>query len=206
MKGAFFKIPENKRNAIIEACIREFGNYGYEKSSTDRIVKLASISKGGLYEYISSKEELFLYITDFVYKALYSFIREKLKKYQDGIPDDILTRFRIVSEIAIDFYVENPLYIKFIVNTGRLSDSELEEKVKKIFMTQFLTIFGTISSENLMYNRERLIDMLIWLLAKTRDDFLHAMEKSSNTKKLKKIYLDNWDFYLSVLKTGVYKK
>ncbi|HOP62348.1 MAG TPA: TetR/AcrR family transcriptional regulator [Spirochaetota bacterium] len=205
MKRAFFNIPDTKRDGIIEACIREFGTYGYEKSSTDRIIKAAGISKGGLYEYISTKEELFLYIADYSYKALYSHIREHLKKYPEGIPADILERFRLVSSVAIDFYIKNPDYIKFISHTGRLNDPALEEKTKKIFMKHFLSIFGTISGDNLLYNRERLIDMLIWLLAKTRDDFLHSMEKKSNMRRLKKIYQENWDFYLSVLKTGIYK-
>lgn len=205
MKRAFFNIPDAKREGIIAACIKEFGTYGYEKSSTDRIIKGAGISKGGLYEYINTKEELFLYITDFCYKALYSHIRENLKKCKEGIPVDILERFRMVSSIAIDFYVKNPDYIKFISSTGKQRDQILEEKIKKIFMRQFLSIFGTITGENLRYDREKLIDMLIWLLAKTRDDFLHSMEKNDNTRRMKKIYRENWDFYLSVLKTGIYK-
>ncbi len=205
MKRAFFNIPDEKRNMIISVCIREFGTHGYEKSSTDRIIKSAGISKGGLYEYISTKEELFLYITDFCYKALYSHIREYLKKCTDGITTDILERFRIVSSIAIDFYIKNPDYIRFIVNTGRVSDPELEEKINKLFMRQFLSIFGTISGDDLLYDRERLIDMLIWLLAKTRDDFLQSMDKNKNVRKLKKVYMNNWDFYLSILKTGIYK-
>ncbi|PKL15753.1 MAG: hypothetical protein CVV49_19830 [Spirochaetae bacterium HGW-Spirochaetae-5] len=72
-------------------------------------------------------------------------------------------------------------------------------------MKQFLKVFGTIRGDNLLYDRERLIDLLISLLAKTRDDFLHALKKNKNVKKLKTIYNDNWDFYLSVLKTGIYK-
>ena len=204
MKQAFFNIPEAKREAIITACIIEFGIYGYEKSSTDRIIKNAGISKGGLYEYIESKEELFLYIADYAYKALYAHIRENLKSEDNGLTTDILERFRLVSYIAIDFYIKNPEYIKFIISTGRLNNEALDDKVKKIFMRQFLSIFGTINGESLRYSREKLIDMLIWLLAKTRDDFLHSMEKSRNMKKLKQVYMDNWDFYLSVLKTGIY--
>jgi len=206
MKRSFFRIADAKRDGVIAACIKEFGTYGYEKSSTDRIIKSAGISKGGLYEYIYSKEDLFLYITDFAYKALYAHIREQLKKCKDGIPTDILERFRMVSSIAIDFYIKNPDYIKFISATGRLTDPVLEGKIKKLFMRQFLSVFGTISGDNLLYDRERLIDILIWLLAKTRDDFLHAIEQNpDNTRKLKKIYRENWDFYLSVLKTGIYK-
>lgn len=204
MKPAFFNISEVKRMNIINACIIEFGRCGYEKSSTDRIIKAAGISKGGLYEYISSKEELFLYITEYTYRELYGFIRNGLKKNQE-LPPDILDRFNMVTSIAVEFYIKHPEYIRFIANTHRITDQTLENKTKKIFMKQFLNIFGTISGDNLRFNRERLIDLLIWLLTKTRDDFLHSVEKNRNIKKLKKNYLENWDFYISVLKTGIYK-
>ena len=72
-------------------------------------------------------------------------------------------------------------------------------------MKQFLNIFGTICGETLLYDREKLIDLLIWLLAKTRDDFLHALKKNKNIRRLKSVYMDNWDFYLSILKTGIYR-
>jgi len=205
MKTAFFNIPELKRETIINACIDEFATHGYEKSSTDRIIKTAGISKGGLYEYIASKEELFIFITEHTYRELYGYIRDGLKKGDETLPDDILERFKLVSSIAIDFYIKNPDYVRFISNTYRINDQALEDKTKKIFMKQFLNIFGTIRGDTLRYDRERLIDLLIWLLAKTRDDFLHALKKNKNVKKLKTIYNDNWDFYLSLLKTGIYK-
>lgn len=205
MKPSFFNISETKRETIINACIDEFATYGYEKSSTDRIISAAGISKGGLYEYITSKEELFIFITEHTYRELYGFIRDGLIKGEDDLPDDILERFRLVSSIAIDFYIKNPEYVRFISNTYRINDQALEDRTKKIFMKQFLNIFGTIKSEGLRYDRERLIDLLIWLLAKTRDDFLHALKKNKNIKKLKEIYNSNWEFYLSVLQTGIYK-
>jgi len=204
MKPAFFNIPELKRKKIIDACISEFGNCGYEKSSTDRIIKVAGISKGGLYEYISSKEELFLFITEYSYRELYGFIRDTLKKNEE-LPVDIIERFKLVVTVALEFYIKHPEYIRFIANLHRISDPFLEDRVNRIFMKQFLNIFGTISGENLRYQRERLIDLLIWLLTKTRDDFLHAVEKNKNVKKLKKLYLENWDFYFSILRTGIYK-
>ena len=205
MKPAFFNIPELKREIIINACIDEFASHGYEKSSTDRIIKAAGISKGGLYEYIASKEELFIFITEHTYRELYGFIRNRLKLKGEELPEDILERFRLVSSIAIDFYIKNPEYVRFINTTNRINDRALEDKIKKIFMKQFLIVFGSIRGDTLRYNRERLIDLLIWLLAKTRDDFLHALKKNKNVKKLKTIYNSNWEFHLSVLKTGIYK-
>lgn len=47
------------RNKMIEAAIVEFGLHGYEGASTNQICAGASISKGLLYHYFKSKENLF---------------------------------------------------------------------------------------------------------------------------------------------------
>ena len=47
------------RNRMIEAAIIEFGLHGYEGASTNQICAGASISKGLLYHYFKSKENLF---------------------------------------------------------------------------------------------------------------------------------------------------
>lgn len=55
---------ENKgsdsRNRIIEAALQEFGEHGYDGASTNQICQAAGISKGLLYHYFKSKENLFL--------------------------------------------------------------------------------------------------------------------------------------------------
>ncbi len=203
MKDTFYKIDMEKQLKIIDACIDEFGINGYEKSSMDRLIRKAGISKGGLYEYISSKEELFLYTVEFSYKKLYDYIY--IRAVKQGLPGDLLERFWQVSSIAIDFYAENPHYIRMISTANRIKNVDLEKKIKKIFLDRFMKIFGDTDTENLMYDRERLLDLFIWLLAKTREDFLKSTLKNSDIKKLKKVYLDDWEFYLSVFRTGIYK-
>lgn len=206
MKPAFFNIQESKREKIIGSCIDEFAKHGYEKSSTDRIIKKAGISKGGLYEYISSKEELFLFTVEHVYKKLYDYIRSEIKKQGEELSGDILLRLETITSIAVDFYIGNPDYIKFISSTYSQHDQKLEENVRRIFMEQFMDVFGKVDKDNLLYDRGRLIDLIIWLLTKTREDFLHAMEKKTSVKKLKNTYLENLNFYMSLLRTGIYNK
>jgi AcrR family transcriptional regulator len=205
MKPLFFNIPQQKRDIIINASIIEFGTMGYEKASTDDIVKRAGISKGGLYEYISTKEELFLFVFEHAYKKLYDFIRDELDKQNLELPSDILKRFKTVSDIAIDFYIAHPAYIKLIARTYRLNEGTLKGKTQKIFMKQFNNIFGSVNSKTLRYNKSRLTDLLIWLLAKTRDEFIDEYENTRDIKKLRQKYKKNWDFYLSVMETGIYK-
>lgn len=62
MKAAFYLIDIEKQERIINACIEEFSENNYDQCSLNAIVKRAGISKGGLFKYISNKEELYLSI------------------------------------------------------------------------------------------------------------------------------------------------
>ena len=205
MKQTFNNLPEAKKSRIIKACVDEFCENGYEKSSTEHIIKRAGISKGGLYEYIDSKKELYLYIVNYTYEKLYSYLREKINLEHMPLPADILDRFKIVSDIAIDFYIEHPEYVKLIVKTYKIHDVDLENRVKNIFTSEFMSIFGTIENDSIKYDKDRIFDLLMWLLLKTRYDFLIELDEAADAEELKKDYQGNWDFFFSVLKNGIYK-
>ncbi len=51
---------EERREAIIEAAIQLFAEMGYERASMNELVKRLGGSKGTIYGYFSSKEELFV--------------------------------------------------------------------------------------------------------------------------------------------------
>ena len=105
MKQAYFQLSPEKRDLILAAACAEFGAHDFDAASLDRIVSAAGISKGGLYEYIASKEELYLYCMERTWSALYAFIRDRLARTHEPLPDDILERFMTVSRIAIDWYL-----------------------------------------------------------------------------------------------------
>jgi AcrR family transcriptional regulator len=56
----FSRISGDKRNRIFEAAINEFAIYGYMNANTNKIARKAEISVGSLFQYFSSKEDLFL--------------------------------------------------------------------------------------------------------------------------------------------------
>ncbi len=204
MKPTFQNLPEEKKSKIIDACIAEFGEFGYAKSSTDRIIKRAGISKGGLYEYISRKEELFLFIVDYTYRQLYGYLEQRIHEQGIALPEDILERVRLVSELAIDFYLDHPQYVYLIVKTYQLYDESLEKSTKTIFIEQFLHIFGDADFSRVQYDKDRVVDLIMWLLLKTRYDFLIELKYNKDPGEVKRNYLKNWDFYLSILRTGIY--
>ena len=59
-KEAFEKIPEERKEHILEVGIDEFSSKGYENANINVIAHNAGISIGLMYKYFSTKEDLFL--------------------------------------------------------------------------------------------------------------------------------------------------
>jgi TetR/AcrR family transcriptional regulator len=205
VKDTFERLPAEKKTRILEACVEEFGERGYEGGSTDRVCRASGISKGGLYEYIDAKEELFLLAISRVYESLYDFIRDRLKRTRRGAPTDVLDRFLRVSEIAIEFYLDHPPYIRLIQKANAVADEGLKPKVDLIFRQSFMTVFGGLSGVGLRFPPEQVIDLMAWLLLKTRDDFLSGYGRGESPSVLKKAYLKEWAFYIDALRKGIYR-
>lgn len=205
MKKTFFKLSEEKRSRVLDACITEFGRHGFEKGSTDRIIKKAGISKGGLYEYISNKHDLYLYVVEYTYSSLYSYILKVINERNIIMPDDVLERFRLVSSIAFDFYIDHPEMISFIEKSDRMTDEKFLKKIDRIFLKSFNRVFGNIKSSDMKYDIDRVMSLLRWLLMRTRKEFLQETASGKGQSSMRKKYISNWDFYLSILKDGIYK-
>ena len=204
MKSTFDNLSEKKRQRVIQACIDEFGEKGYDSSSMDGIIKRAGISKGGLYEYVSSKEELFTFIVDYAYTSLYNYLNERVVNEVKTLPSDLLERLELVSELAIDFYIDHPEFIYLIVRTSNLANEKIAMGVQDIFRKHFLELFGDADTSKLKYPKERILELAMWLLLKTRFDFLNEIKTEKDPVKIKQDYMDNWVFYLGIMKTGIY--
>jgi AcrR family transcriptional regulator len=222
MKKVFFQLPPEKREKVVRACLAEFGARDFEKAALDRIVEAAGISKGGLYEYISSKEELYLFVVELSYARLYEYLHARLgedaagvgraaRSLQKGIlpgilPGDLLERFAVVSRAAIDFYVEHPEMIGIIARTSHIDDGALAEKTRGIFDQHFASLFDSAGSFGLAFPKDRLVELMKWILVKTRNDFLREMSSGAAIPTVVSRYNAEWDFILAVLRKGIYSK
>lgn len=59
------ELDTQRRDAILNAALKEFAVRGYDNASTNVIAKEAGISKALMFHYVSSKQELFLVVYDF---------------------------------------------------------------------------------------------------------------------------------------------
>jgi AcrR family transcriptional regulator len=206
MKRTFENLHPDKKQRVLRACIKEFGEHGYDGSSVDRIIKKAEISKGGLYEYVSSKEELFLYTVEYTYTHLYDYLKIRIADEGKQLPPDLLERLKLVADIAIDFYMDHPHFVYLIVRTSNLSNERIEGKIKETFRRHFLELFGDVDIDTLGYPKEQILELAMWMLLKTRMDFLLEIKTERDPERIREDYRNNWDFYLEILKNGIYSR
>lgn len=79
----FNRIPEDKRNRILQASINEFATFGFENTNTNQIAKKADVSIGSLYKYFDNKEDLFLTTVKFGSSVLEATLQDILQGDED---------------------------------------------------------------------------------------------------------------------------
>ena len=62
VRPRFAKLPLAQQQAILSAALEEFGAHGFHNASLNRIIETAGISKGSLYYYFDSKEDLYAHV------------------------------------------------------------------------------------------------------------------------------------------------
>ena len=142
------KINEEKkqlrRELIIQSSLECFSKNGYSKTSIDDIVKASGVSKGGIYTYFKSKDEIFKAIADNVLVQRKSILEnlsdeisnaEKLKKYVSTVISnynknkDAKKRIRF----SFEFWIENK-------DKKKLGDTSKRTYFNKRFIKAFKDI------------------------------------------------------------------
>jgi TetR/AcrR family transcriptional regulator len=59
-KSTFSKIPEEKRDRVLTEAARLFAERGFSQSDMAELAARANVSKGSLYDYFESKEDLYI--------------------------------------------------------------------------------------------------------------------------------------------------
>lgn len=100
------------KERILNVAIEEFAQNAYKATSTNVICKKANISKGLLYHYYNSKENIYItvvrHVIDTFKRNIAINIKDSNKKGIDYVEEYFDIKFK--------FFRENPLYSKIIVN------------------------------------------------------------------------------------------
>ncbi|MCB0749729.1 MAG: TetR/AcrR family transcriptional regulator, partial [Ignavibacteriae bacterium] len=94
-----------RRQEIIDSAEKVFFSKGFANSTMDDIASEAELSKGTLYLYFKSKEELFSVFVNRGITKLYELFIEFSSKEQNG-----LLKTKAIGDAYIKFYFEYPNY------------------------------------------------------------------------------------------------
>ena len=94
-----------KKNKIIEAGLRAFGEKGYYKTTTVEIAKLAGVSTGIVYSYFKDKKDILMHALRLYFTNVFRPMEEALKTMTDSV--DIEAEARSLIQISIQSHREN---------------------------------------------------------------------------------------------------
>ena len=125
------------RQAILEAAIRIFGRLGFSAAKIADIAAEAGVATGTLYNYFSSKEDIFLSILDAGRERLGAELELR------ATIEDPLTRMRELVRTMFEFLEENGALFTIYMQVGgnpiqlRRDPNSPDEAVRQFVLSQF---------------------------------------------------------------------
>ena len=207
MYQSFDNLIEDKKQRILEACILEFADKGYEKASTNAIIKEAKISNGILFHYFGNKKSLFLYIVEHCLQ----FLITEYRKYPLQQTGDIFDRIMEFGMIKLKISHANPNISKLIVHAFMNSPmgirSEIQDKYKKLSNEFMLAIFKDIDFSKFRdgINPKKAQEIIMLFLASLQEKYNREYQgrEQELLDDVDKI-MEEYKEYIEVLKYGIY--
>lgn len=122
----FFAIKKEKQDRILNAVLKAFALYGYKRASTDEMVREASISKGLLFHYFTSKAGLY----EFVYSYSVKYMSMELTSLLAGKETDYFVIRRQIEEIRYKVLKSFPYMPLFLAQAAYESEQRTEEVLR----------------------------------------------------------------------------
>lgn len=96
------------KQKIIDAALQEFSEKRFAEASMNTICSTGKISKGIIYHYFKDKDELYLVCVKACFDNLTGYMEEHMELDSDDMEENLQKYF----DVRINFFAENPLYLK----------------------------------------------------------------------------------------------
>jgi TetR/AcrR family fatty acid metabolism transcriptional regulator len=143
----------NKRERIIAAAGRLFGERGYHNTTTAEIAEAAGVAAGTIYIYFSSKEELLVAVFE-------EFLSEHMDRLRSAVAAerDPISKIRVLLTRGFRLMEENPESAKIFLSQLRQS-TDMIKMVAKRSSRAYLDIIESILAEGVRTGLCRELDV-----------------------------------------------
>lgn len=202
----FEQLSDEKKSAIIEACLVEFGESGVINASTNSIVKKCGISKGSLFKYFETKDDLCFYLFETVTNEMLSDLSEKMENFSTELFQKIID----YSVWETSWYIENPVKGRFVIAVAKERDSGFTEKLRERFGEKsdnvYFNLMNGIPADKFKKDSVTLSNLIRWTVEGYNSEFLAGADlKKRSLEDLKEEYMKGLSEYIEVIKSGVIK-
>ena len=201
-KQTFFNLASEKKEALIQAAMKEFSRVPLFEASISNIIKDAGIPRGSFYQYFEDKEDVFFFLLDEYSKRdnekFISILKEKDGDLFDAyieLYQYMLTKFQNLENrnffrnafLNMNHKVENTL-------TRNVNEENYKSRLSKIMIL--------INTEKLNIIEEReIFHIMKIIMAVTFQNLIQNFAKEIPFDESVK----NYALELSLLKKGLYK-
>lgn len=133
MNEKFYALPEEKRQAIINAGFRVFSRNTYKKSPVQEIADCAGVSKSLLFHYFRNKKELYL----FLWEQAAEITLEALARYGCYEPYDLFEMMERGMQAKLAIMRLYPDMAAFAVKAFYEKDPDISSEIRKSYRYHF---------------------------------------------------------------------
>lgn len=189
VKDTFFRLSDEKKMNLINACTEEFAKNTYDSTSLNVIIAQAKISKGGLFKYIESKRDLYMYLIHGIMKNVIEYQSRNIDLSKTCYFD----RINALLSDGLGYYKKHKLEFKVMMNAfydlaspcyeevmeirSRLINTHQSNLLEKIDWSQYKE-----NKENILKVSKYMIDGYNLALLKRLDQYDYVEELEADMK------------------------
>lgn len=207
MLSKIVNLEDKRRDAILNAALKEFATKGFDEASTNAIAKESGISKGLMFHYVNSKKDLFLFLYDYCTEM----VDKEYLKLMNFNERDIFERLRQSYLLQLELLQKHPWIFEFnkisAVTKSDEINKELEERKKGKQSLCYETMFDLIDESKFRegLDVERCKQLIFWanigFTNQILEDIRNSEEKELDYDKI----IAQLDGYFNELRKIFYK-
>jgi TetR/AcrR family transcriptional regulator len=204
VNSQFDNLKTEKKERIINAALKEFAQSGYEKASTNGIIKEAGIAKGSLFNYFNNKKELYLFLLDYVTKII-----DEIYSKADWNETDFFKRMSQIGRIKFEIYKKYPQAFDFMKRAVSEGATEVRTEIEALTKTLISTGLER-GYQNINFSKfrtdldlEKVTKIINWTALGFAEE---QRDKVNSFQDVTADVLDEWEELSNILKRCFYKQ
>ena len=196
----FFKLPQDKKEKILNCAKQEFTRATLQEASIKNIVETAGIARGSFYQYFDSKEDLLQYLLEEHIEKINNSIERSIKKTNG----DIFEAFICIYDYMVNECMnknEVQFFKKIFEEIKTAEDDFFVIDLKKHKPKTMEEYYDLIDKSNLKIEGKEDFKLLIRILQAVTKKAIVSNFKYKSKKQAKLDYLKQLDY----IKYGIIK-